>query len=69
MTNIRHEADKIFGYFYHAYVNRFHEQGLTGKAILTINFFKGGVGHPNFEDYETKKMDELKGAANFSEQL
>lgn len=58
--SIKREMECIFRYFYNAYAERWHEQGLTGKSRLTVNFFKGGVSSANFEDKETKKLSELR---------
>ena len=58
--SIKQEIDCIFKYFLVAYAQRWHEQSLTGKINLTINFFKGGISSANFEDKETKKISELR---------
>ena len=64
--SIKDQIDHIFGYFYEAYVKRWHEQSLTGNINLSVNFFKGGISSSNFEDKETKKLDELREIKKFS---
>lgn len=60
------DLDYAFGYLYEAYVQRWHEQGLTGHIDLSVNFFKGGISASNYADKETKKPDELRKGRKFS---
>ena len=64
--SIKNEIARTFGHFYDAYIERWHEQGLTGKLSLTVNFYKGGLASSRFEDIETKTVDELREVKKFS---
>lgn len=58
--SIKVNLDLACGYFYDAYVRRWHEQKLTGSIVMKVNFFKGGISSISYDDTETKKLDELR---------